>query len=73
MAPVKKDYGLTDREQLVLELMGEGLAKKQIADRLGISPHTVNSFVRMIYKRLHVNCQTAAISIAVREGIIGKD
>lgn len=73
MAPVKKDYGLTDRERLVLELMGEGLAKKQIADRLSISTHTVNSFVRMIYKRLHVNCQTAAISLAVREGIIGKD
>ena len=35
MAPVKKDYGLTGREQDVLELMVKGQAKKQIADQLG--------------------------------------
>jgi DNA-binding NarL/FixJ family response regulator len=71
LVPVKKDYGLTEREQNVLELMVEGKAKKQIADELGISVHTVNSYVRIVYKKLHVNCQTAAVSIALRDGLIG--
>lgn len=70
MAPVKKDYGLTTREQTVLEYMVSGLAKKQIADKLELSLHTIDYFVRGIYKKLHVNCQTAAVSLAVRDGLI---
>jgi len=70
MAPARKDYGLTAREQAVLEFMVEGLPKKQIADKLEISLHTVDYFVRGIYKKLHVNCQTAAVSLAVRDGLI---
>jgi len=73
MAPEKKDYGLTEREQAVLELMVQGLSKKIIADRLGISRHTVGNFVRFIYKKLHVHCQTAAVSLALRDGIVKHD
>jgi DNA-binding NarL/FixJ family response regulator len=70
MAPVKKDYGLTEREQKVLELLVEGLAKKQIADRLDRSRHTVDYFVRCVYRKLHVNCQASAITIAMRDGLV---
>lgn len=73
MAPVKKDYGLSEREQEVLELMVNGQAKKQIADKLELSVHTVNTFVRHIYRKLHVNCQTAAVSVAMRDGLIDSD
>lgn len=72
MAPVKKDYGLSTREQEVLQQMVLGLSKKQIADKLDLSIHTVNTFVRGVYRKLHVNCQTAAVSVAVRDGVVDK-
>lgn len=72
MAPVKKDYGLSTREQEVLQQMVLGLSKKQIADKLDLSIHTVNTFVRGVYRKLHVNCQTAAVSVAMRDGVVDK-
>lgn len=68
-APVKKDYGLTPRETDILQLMVEGAPKKQIADRLTLNPHTVDYAMRGIYRKLHVNCQTAAVSRAVQDGL----
>lgn len=70
MAPVKKDYGLSPREQDVLEYMVEGLSKKQIADKLDLSAHTITFYVRGIYKKLHVHCQTAAVSVAMRDSLV---
>ena len=70
LAPTKKDYGLTPRETDVLQLMVEGAAKKQIADRLTLNPHTVDYTMRCIYKKLHVNCQSAAVSRAMKDGLL---
>lgn len=70
LAPAKTDYGLSPREQSVLEQMVNGFPKKQIADQLELSLHTVDTYVRGIYKKLHVNCQTAAVSVAVRNGLV---
>ena len=36
---VRKDYGLTERERRVVELMVQGLAKKNIADELDLKLH----------------------------------
>lgn len=47
--PKKKDYGLTPREQEILEILVEGLAKKEIADHMSISTHTVDMHLRKIY------------------------
>lgn len=69
LAPAKKDYGLTPRETEVLQLMVEGAPKKQIADRLALNPHTVDYTMRCIYRKLHVNCQAAAVSRAVKDGL----
>jgi len=71
MAPPREDYGLTEREHAVLQSMVEGLAKKQIADRLGLNQHTVDYTMRCIYRKLRVNCMAAAVSLAVREGLVG--
>lgn len=69
LAPARKDYGLTPRETDVLQLMVEGAVKKQIADRLALNPHTVDYTMRCIYRKLHVNCQAAAVSRAVKDGL----
>ena len=65
--PQQQGYGLTAREQEVLELMAQGLLKKEIADRLTLSYHTVDTHLRNIYAKLHVNTRTAAVAKALRE------
>lgn len=72
LAPVKKDYGLTPREQAVLKAMADGLARKQIAGATGLNPHTADYVTRSIFRKLHVNCATAAVSLAVRERLIAE-
>jgi DNA-binding NarL/FixJ family response regulator len=62
-----QDYGLTQREQTILELMTQGLLKKEIADRLSISFHTVDTHLRNIYAKLHVNTRTGAVVKALKE------
>lgn len=51
---------LSDREQQVLQLAGEGLANKQIARRLGISDSTVKVHLANIYRRIGVTDRTSA-------------
>jgi len=46
--------GLTPREAQVLRLVASGLPGKQIATRLAISPQTVNTYLRTIYRKAHV-------------------
>lgn len=67
---VSPDYHLTDREKDVLELLGEGLIKKQIAERLDISVHTVTTHIRRVYEKLQVTTNTAAVAKALRERLI---
>lgn len=52
---------LSKREREILELLAEGLAYKQIADRLNLSPHTVHNHLRRIYGKLHVQSRTEAV------------
>lgn len=68
--PPRKDYNLTGREQDILRLMADGLIKKEIADKLEISVHTVSTHLRSVYEKLHVNTNTGAVAKALREGII---
>jgi DNA-binding NarL/FixJ family response regulator len=67
LAKPKGDYGLTSRELEVLESMTKGLGKKEIADRLMVSYHTVDSHMRNIYTKLHVNSCTGAIARAFKD------
>ncbi len=66
MAGPKTDFGLTEREREVLELMKEGLTKKEIAGRLALSFHTVDDYLRNIYAKLHVHSQAGAVAKAMK-------
>lgn len=61
---------LTAREQEVLQLIGQGLANKMIADRLHISEHTVKFHVSAIYAKLGVASRTEAVRAGARRGLI---
>jgi DNA-binding NarL/FixJ family response regulator len=62
---------LTDRELEILMLIGSGLAAREIADRLRISPKTVDNHKQRIYAKLGVQSQAHAVAVAIRAGFIG--
>ena len=66
----KGDYGLTDREHEILQLLTEGQSQKRIARTLEISPHTVDTHLRNIYGKLQVHSRTAAVAKALKERLI---
>jgi DNA-binding NarL/FixJ family response regulator len=70
--PAGDDCGFTDREREVLQCMSDGLAKKQIADRFDMNPHTVNYVIRCIYRKLRVNCVASAVSAGLKKGLLHK-
>jgi DNA-binding NarL/FixJ family response regulator len=53
---------LSPREREVLNGLATGQAYKQIADRLGVSIHTVRNYIRRIYEKLHVQSRTEAVA-----------
>jgi predicted ATPase/DNA-binding CsgD family transcriptional regulator len=60
---------LTAREIEVLRLVTTGLTNAQVAQRLVISPVTVNAHLRVIYGKLGVPSRTAATRYAVEHGL----
>lgn len=66
----KQEYGLSPRENEILELMVKGFVKKEIADKLSVSYHTIDFHMRHIYQKLHVNTQAGAVAKAVQERLI---
>lgn len=52
---------LRPSELKILELLAMGLANKEIADRLGLSPGTVRWHLENIYGKLHVHSRTEAV------------
>jgi DNA-binding NarL/FixJ family response regulator len=70
LAPTRRDHGLNEREHTVLQLLVDGRVKKQIAQQLELNQHTVDYLMRCIYRKLHVNCLAAAVSVAVKDGLV---
>jgi DNA-binding NarL/FixJ family response regulator len=62
----EKQNLLTPREQAVLDCLAQGLAYKQIADKLGISINTIRAHLRHIYEKLHVQSRTEAVAKYLR-------
>ena len=72
--PTKKiERALSDREMEILTLTADGMAKKEIAEQLGISTYTVVYHTKHIYEKLGVTNAPAAVGEAYRAGILPKD
>ena len=56
--------GITDREADVLRLVAEGLANKQIAARLHVSPRTVEKHVESLLRKTAARSRTQLVAIA---------
>jgi DNA-binding NarL/FixJ family response regulator len=65
------DESLTPAEVEVLQLIADGNANKQIADRLAVTEDTIKGRVKNILSKLAANDRTHAAIIGIRRGIIG--
>lgn len=51
----KEKYDITEKQGEIIELIIQGITYKQIAEKLFISPKTVDNHIQNIYKKLNVN------------------
>lgn len=66
----EQEEPLTAREREVLQLLAQGIPNKQIAQRLGISEHTVKFHVSAIMTKLGAASRTEAVTTAARRGLL---
>jgi DNA-binding CsgD family transcriptional regulator len=63
---------LTPRESDVIRLIALGCTYVQVANRLGVSPHTVASHIKNAYRKLGVRSGAAAVMRAVELKLFGE-
>ena len=68
--PAPPESPLTDRERQVLTLLADGLPNKQIAFKLGITPHTAKFHVAQILHKLNAESRTEAVTRGARLGLL---
>ncbi len=66
----KNESNLTEREIEILNSLAEGNSYKITAEKLFISIDTVRTYIRSIYKKLHVHSQSGAVAKAIKNGLI---
>jgi DNA-binding NarL/FixJ family response regulator len=64
------EHKLTDREREVLQLIAEGHTNVQIAEKLVISPRTVETHRARLMEKLSLNSQAELVRFAIQQGII---
>lgn len=65
--------GITDREIDVIKLIAEGLSNKQIADKLCLSTHTVNTHRKNLMNKLKVNNTAGVLMFAVKNNLLSTE
>jgi len=61
---------LTQKELVVLKLAANGFSNKEIAQKLGLSPRTVQSHLASIFSKLGVSSRTGAVMAGLRKGVL---
>lgn len=61
---------LTPRELEILAMMAEGMGNRAIAQRLGISTHTVKFHIAAILDKLNARSRTEAVTTGLRLGLL---
>jgi DNA-binding NarL/FixJ family response regulator len=63
-----RSEGLTDRESEILALITQGNSNAEVARLTYLSPNTVKSYIRTIYRKIGVTSRTQAVLWGVRHG-----
>jgi DNA-binding NarL/FixJ family response regulator len=60
--------GLTDRESEILALITQGMSNAEVCELTYLSPNTVKSYIRTIYRKIQVGSRTQAVLWGVQHG-----
>src|ERR671933_593200 len=63
-----RQEGLTDRESEILALVTQGMSNAQVAGLTYLSPNTIKSYIRTIYRKIGVESRTQAVLWGVHHG-----
>jgi HD-GYP domain-containing protein (c-di-GMP phosphodiesterase class II) len=69
-AALVRPAGLSDRESEVLALVARGLATKQVARQLGISPKTCDHHIQSLYAKTGVSSRAGVTLFALEHGLV---
>jgi ATP/maltotriose-dependent transcriptional regulator MalT len=70
VSPAPTPSGLTAREVEVLRVVAQGLTNEQVAQRLVISPRTVDTHLTSIYSKIGVSSRAAATRYAIEHHLV---
>jgi DNA-binding NarL/FixJ family response regulator len=62
--------GLSDRESEILALISQGKSNTEVAALTYLSPNTVKSYIRTIYRKIGVDSRTQAVLWGVKHGFM---
>ena len=68
-----RSEGLSDRESEILALITQGRNNAEVASITFLSPNTIKSYVRTIYRKIGVTSRTQAVLWGVRHGFVPGD
>ncbi len=60
---------LTESERRVVVLVAEGLTNPQIATRLFVSPQTVKTHMKNVFRKLHISSRSELTALVVSERV----
>jgi len=63
-------FDLSPAEIRILEQVIDGKSNKEIAEEVFLSPWTVKTHIKNIYKKMHVNSRAAAVRLAMKRDIV---
>lgn len=61
---------LSDKEIMILNLLGDGMSVKEMADKMNVSPRTIDTYKSAILNKLGFKHTIDLIKYAIREGIV---
>jgi DNA-binding CsgD family transcriptional regulator len=63
---IAQQFKFSRREEQAVELLLQGLSNKEIANRMNISPNTVNTFFRLIMIKMGVSSRSGILARMIR-------
>ncbi len=68
--PPQPAVELTGQERTLLRLLAGGHSYESAAREMTVSVNTIRNYVRSVYEKLHVHSKSAAVTAALRQGLI---
>ena len=69
----RQPFGLTAREVEVLQALPEHRSTREMALHLGLSPLTIDAYVRSIRRKMGVRSRVEAVAVGIAAGVVRVD